>query len=241
MASGRAHLSCITDLVKGTTQACLFRDNYSPIGAAGLSVYGLSTDSPKSNTTFATKNSLPFPLLCDPSATLTGAIGMKKAGKSTARGVVVIDKQGKVQVWEQAGPQKTVDAVMAYLQTSGSGTISAPPAPASDTTMADAPPAVTSTEMAPATTTEVVPATSAGVAPTTATEGQPSTATGSTSMAFANSALESAPALAKGEPAKMNEVPLTKEPSAEEAKAAETAAEVGETAAKIDSAEEVKA
>src|SRR3954453_24063964 len=55
---------------KGTTQACLFRDNYSPITAAGLSVYGLSTDSPKSNTTFATKQSLPFPLLCDPSATL---------------------------------------------------------------------------------------------------------------------------------------------------------------------------
>ena len=191
---------------KGTTQACLFRDNYSPITAAGLSVYGLSTDSPKSNTTFATKQSLPFPLLCDPSATLTGAIGMKKAAKSTTRGVVVIDKAGKVQVWEQAGPQKTVDAVMAYVQRNGTASKSAPPpAPASDTTMADAPPAGGSTETAPAKTNDA--------APTTTTEAGPATA---------------------------NDEP-PKEASAEEVKTAETAAEVSETAAKIDSAEEVKA
>jgi AhpC/TSA family len=204
----------VADQLEGTTQACLFRDNYSPITAAGLSVYGLSTDSPKSNTTFATKQSLPFPLLCDPSATLTGAIGMKKAAKSTTRGVVVIDKVGKVQVWEQAGPQKTVDAVMAYVQRNGTTSKSAPPpAPASDTTMADVPPASGSTETAPAKTNDA--------APTTTTEAGPATA--------------------NDEPPKMNEVPVIKEASAEEVKAAETAAEVGETAAKIDSAEEVKA
>jgi thioredoxin-dependent peroxiredoxin len=207
--------------VQGTTQACLFRDNYSPITAAGLSVYGLSTDSPKSNTTFATKQSLPFPLLCDLSATLTGAIGMKKAAKSTTRGVVVIDKGAKVQVWEQAGPQKTVDAVMGYVQKGGSGATSAPPpAPKSDTTMTDAPPAaVASTETAPATTTEMTPATSSEMAPTNVAEAHHANAT---------------------DPPKTNEAPLTKEPSAEEKKTAETAAEVGETAAKIDSAEEVK-
>jgi hypothetical protein len=74
---------------------------------------------------------------------------MKKAAKSTTRGVVVIDKAGKVQVWEQAGPQKTVDAVMAYVQSNGTALKSAPPpAPASDTTMADAPPAGASAEAA---------------------------------------------------------------------------------------------
>jgi hypothetical protein len=143
---------------------------------------------------------------------------MKKAAKSTTRGVVVIDKAGKVQVWEQAGPQKTVDAVMAYVQSNGSGTKSVPPAPASDTTMADAPPAVTSTEKTSAAHT--------------------SNATG---KALANSAPETGPASAKEEPPKMDEVPITKEASAEEVEAAETAAEVGETAAKIDSGEEVKA
>jgi peroxiredoxin len=231
LASSCEYPSFLTDRLKGTTQACLFRDNYSPITDAGLSVYGLSTDSPKSNTTFATKQALPFPLLCDVSATLTGAIGMKKAAKSTTRGVVVIDKRGKVHVWEQAGPQKTVDAVMAYVQSGGSGATSAPPpAPKSDTTMVDAPPAaaVTSTEPAPATTTETKPATSAEMASATSSEVAPPNATEAQ-----HSNATQAP--------KMDEAPLTKEPSAEDKKAAETAAEVGETAAKIDSAEEVKA
>jgi thioredoxin-dependent peroxiredoxin len=99
----------------GTTQACLFRDKYSSLTESGISVYGLSADSPKSNTTFATKQSLPYPLLCDPSAKMISAIGMKKAPKSTARGVVAIGKDGKVTVWEQAGPQRTLDAAMAVL------------------------------------------------------------------------------------------------------------------------------
>ena len=59
-----------------TTQACLFRDSYAPITGAGLSVFGLSTDSEKANTTFVTKQNLPYQLLCDPKATLTRAIGM---------------------------------------------------------------------------------------------------------------------------------------------------------------------
>jgi thioredoxin-dependent peroxiredoxin len=99
----------------GTTQACLFRDNHPVLTESGLSVYGLSTDSPKSNTNFATKQSLPFPLLCDPSAKLIAAIGLKKSPKGTSRGVIVIDKTGKVIAWEQAGPQRTVDVVMGVL------------------------------------------------------------------------------------------------------------------------------
>lgn len=103
----------------GTTQACLFRDNYAPLTASGLSVYGLSTDSPKSNTTFATKQSLPYPLLCDPSGSLISAIGMKKTPKGTTRGVIVIDKNGKVTAWDQGGPQRTVDVVMGVLPKEG--------------------------------------------------------------------------------------------------------------------------
>lgn len=64
--------------------------------ATGLSIYGLSTDSPKSNTTFKTKQNLPYSLLCDPAATLIAAIGMKKAPKGTTRGVFVVSKDGKV-------------------------------------------------------------------------------------------------------------------------------------------------
>ena len=81
---------------QGTTQVCLFRDGYTKLTATGLSIYGLSTDSPKSNTTFKTKQNLPYALLCDPAASLIAAIGMKKAPKGTTRGVFVINKEGKV-------------------------------------------------------------------------------------------------------------------------------------------------
>jgi len=120
---------------------------------------------------------------------LTSAIGLKKPGpgKSTARGVIVIDKQGKIRVHEQAGPQKTLDVVLEFIKTEGFTETGAPAAVA-------APPAddpVATEEMAKLADPDV----------------------------------------------KMDEVPLAKTPSKEEQEAGETAAEVGETGAKIDSTE----
>ncbi|KAI0005654.1 AhpC-TSA-domain-containing protein [Xylariaceae sp. FL0662B] len=94
-----------------TNQACLFRDSYEPLTHGGLAIYGLSTDSPKANTTFKTKQNLPYPLLCDQGATLIDAIGFKKAPKGTTRGVFAVDKTGKVLLAEAGGPAATVDAV----------------------------------------------------------------------------------------------------------------------------------
>ncbi|KAK8140412.1 AhpC-TSA-domain-containing protein [Apiospora sp. TS-2023a] len=112
-----------------TSQACMFRDNYEPFTKDGLAIYGLSTDSPKANTTFKDKQKLPYPLLCDPSATLIGAIGLKKAPKGTTRGVFAIDKTGKVLLAQPGGPAATVDAVK-ELVASGA---SAEPAAAAET------------------------------------------------------------------------------------------------------------
>lgn len=89
----------------------MFRDNYEPFTKDGLAIYGLSADSPKANTTFKEKQKLPYPLLCDPGATLIGAIGLKKAPKGTTRGVFAIDKTGKVLLAEPGGPAATVAAV----------------------------------------------------------------------------------------------------------------------------------
>ncbi|RMY97295.1 hypothetical protein D0860_08662 [Hortaea werneckii] len=102
-----------------TTQACLFRDAYDPLTTTGLSIYGLSTDSPKSNSSFKTKQSLPYPLLCDPSAALIGAIGYKKAPRGTTRGVFVVDKSGKVLVSEAGGPKETVEVVRRVVKEMG--------------------------------------------------------------------------------------------------------------------------
>ena len=76
----------------------------------------MSTDSPKANTTFKTKQNLPYALLCDPKATLIGAIGFKKAPKGTQRGVFVVDKEGKVLAVEAGGPNATVDAVKRIVE-----------------------------------------------------------------------------------------------------------------------------
>lgn len=107
-----------------TSQACLFRDAYSHLTSTGYSIYGLSTDSPKSNTTFQQKQNLPYSLLCDPSATLIGAIGMKKAPKGTIRGVFVIGKDGKVLANDKGGPQATVDVVAELIKKSPSTIVS---------------------------------------------------------------------------------------------------------------------
>ena len=104
--------SCIyANYIQGTTQACLFRDSYTPLTATGFSIYGLSGDSPKSNTAFKEKQKLPYSLLCDPSRTLVAAIGLKKAPSGTIRGVFVVDKSGKVLAAEPGGPAATVEVV----------------------------------------------------------------------------------------------------------------------------------
>ncbi|KAF1839125.1 AhpC-TSA-domain-containing protein, partial [Decorospora gaudefroyi] len=94
-----------------TTQVCLFRDSYAPLTATGYSIFGLSSDSPKANTTFKTKQKLPYTLLCDPAQTLISAIGLKKSPKGTTRGVFVVDKEGKVLAAEPGGPAATVEVV----------------------------------------------------------------------------------------------------------------------------------
>lgn len=81
-----------------------------PLTATGFAIYGLSKDSPKANTTFKTKQNLPYPLLCDPSATLIKAIGLDKTG-GAIRGVFVVDKDGKVLAAQPGGPAPTVEVV----------------------------------------------------------------------------------------------------------------------------------
>jgi len=100
----------------GTTQACLFRDSYAPLTATGYAIFGLSTDSPKANTTFKTKQKLPYDLLCDPKASLIAAIGLKKSPSGTVRGVFVVDKEGKVLAAEPGSPAGTVERVKKLLK-----------------------------------------------------------------------------------------------------------------------------
>ena len=84
-----------------TAEACNLRDNYERMLALGYRVIGVSKDSVKSHTNFIAKNSLPFPLLSDPSTEMLQAFGAwgekKMCGKTcigTLRKTFVFDEQG---------------------------------------------------------------------------------------------------------------------------------------------------
>jgi thioredoxin-dependent peroxiredoxin len=80
-----------------TAQLCSVRDHWSDYQATGAEVVGISTDTVESHRGFAEKHSLPLRLLSDRDRKVSEMFGMKSwlPGRS-ARGVVVIDKEGKI-------------------------------------------------------------------------------------------------------------------------------------------------
>lgn len=88
-----------------TTQACDFRDSLASLRGAGLTVLGISPDSPEKLAKFVEKEGLTFPLLSDPDkATMKewGAFGEKKNYGKVVQGVirstVVVDADGTVEL-----------------------------------------------------------------------------------------------------------------------------------------------
>jgi thioredoxin-dependent peroxiredoxin len=89
-----------------TREACMFRDAYTELSAAGLTVAGISPDEPKSHALFRTKHSLNYPLLSDPNNEAIDAYGVKgPLGIGVRRATFLIDVQGMI-----------ADAVLADLR-----------------------------------------------------------------------------------------------------------------------------
>ena len=59
-----------------TKEACAFRDDFSKLTGAGAIVLGVSPDDTESHAKFATKFSLPFPLLADDEHKLADSYGV---------------------------------------------------------------------------------------------------------------------------------------------------------------------
>jgi peroxiredoxin len=80
------------------------RDHWSEYQATGAEVVGISTDTVESHTGFAEKHSLPLRLLSDADRKVSEIYDMKSwlPGRS-ARGVVVVDKEGKI-AYQKAQP-----------------------------------------------------------------------------------------------------------------------------------------
>ncbi len=106
-----------------TTEACNFRDDYSAYEKAGVTILGVSKDSPKSHAKFKTKYQLPFSLLADEEhqvAELYGVWGRKKyMGKEydgMFRTTYLIDPEGKiVKVFENVKPADHSAEVLAAV------------------------------------------------------------------------------------------------------------------------------
>jgi len=106
-----------------TTEACGFRDNFSQFQSTDTVVLGVSTDSVKSHEKFATKFSLPFPLLADESHELAEKYGVwveknmyGKKSMGIQRATFLIDKSGKIAaVWPKVKVDGHVEEVAAKL------------------------------------------------------------------------------------------------------------------------------
>ena len=86
-----------------TTQACDFRDSLDALAAAGITVVGISPDSPEKLERFRERDRLTFPLASDQDrAVLTayGAFGEKKLYGRVVEGVIrstfVINGDGRI-------------------------------------------------------------------------------------------------------------------------------------------------
>jgi len=110
-----------------TRQACAFAGAYDVYKEMGVEVIGISKDSVKSHSNFATKYELPFVLLSDPELQAIQAYDVWKEKKlygKVSMGVVrttyVIDEEGVIEhVMPKVKPDTNAEEVLKYLNGEG--------------------------------------------------------------------------------------------------------------------------
>ncbi len=75
-----------------TVEACEFRDTYGDLQRAGAVLLGISRDPVKAQKKFATKFSLPFPLLADPELELCKRFDLVREGSMYGKPVTKIER-----------------------------------------------------------------------------------------------------------------------------------------------------
>jgi peroxiredoxin len=88
-----------------TTEHCAFGPELPALtGGGDTVVFGVSTDSPFSHAEYKAKYKIPYALLADPTRKMVKAYGMfagEEPFNCGKRGTVVVDKGGKVAVWQE--------------------------------------------------------------------------------------------------------------------------------------------
>jgi len=106
------------------TEACSFRDSVERLTSRNAIVLGVSADTAKSHSNFASKMNLSFPLLADVDKAVSntyGSYGEKKFMGRTFEGVLrntyLINPDGEVvKVYESVSPKGHVDEVLKDLE-----------------------------------------------------------------------------------------------------------------------------
>lgn len=108
-----------------TTEACNFRDDYSAYEQAGVTILGISPDSPKSHAKFKAKFHLPFTLLSDEGHLVCDAYGvwgpkkfMGKSYEGVLRTTFLIGAEGEIlKVFENVKPADHSKEILGLLPT----------------------------------------------------------------------------------------------------------------------------
>lgn len=106
-----------------TKEVCAFRDAYEELKAKNVVVLGVNTDDAKSHAKFATKHSLPFPLLVDSEGkvgTQYGCYGLKKMYGKEYMGIIrssfLIGPEGTLEkIYRKVKPEPHVAEVVADI------------------------------------------------------------------------------------------------------------------------------
>ena len=103
-----------------TKQACSLRDDFEALSDKGVTVVGVSTDTPEAQKKFQEKYHLPFTLMADTDQKIVGAFGVPTRMGTAARQAFLI-QNGKV-VWRDLSASTAEQAadVLAALGTLGS-------------------------------------------------------------------------------------------------------------------------
>jgi peroxiredoxin Q/BCP len=107
-----------------TIEANNFRDHLQIFAEHNVVILGVSKDSVKSHDKFATKFTLNFPLLSDPSTDIIKAYGawgpkkfMGKEFNSTLRTTILINPEGKIaKIYEHVNPTAHVEEILKDIQ-----------------------------------------------------------------------------------------------------------------------------
>src|SRR2546423_12155896 len=90
-----------------TAEHCAFGPRLGSIqGGDDAVVFGVSCDSPYSHAAFRKQYHIPYDLLADPTRKMVKAYGMwagEEPYNCSKRGTVVIDKSGRIAVWQEVG------------------------------------------------------------------------------------------------------------------------------------------